>query len=112
MMSPGSSVITKVMYSTRNSIEKIRLAVLECWRRSPFTNPSITRGPRLPPISMQGPNGAKVSNPLARVYWVSLFWMSRAVTSFRQVTPRMKSQAFAALTRWARRLMTSASSDS
>ena len=30
MISPGSSVMTKVMYSIRNSIGKIRLLVLEC----------------------------------------------------------------------------------
>ena len=40
MMSPGSSVMTNVMNSTRCSIGKISCAVLDDWRRSPLTQPS------------------------------------------------------------------------
>ena len=33
----------------------------------------------------RGPTGQKVSNPLARPHWPSVFWRSRQVTSFTQV---------------------------
>ena len=38
---------------------------------------------------MQGPTGAKVSNPFARVYWMSFFCSSRAVTSLTHVMPKI-----------------------
>src|SRR5438874_528697 len=40
MMSPGSSVMTRVMYAIRKSIENTSCAVVECCRRSPLTQPS------------------------------------------------------------------------
>src|SRR3954454_20924120 len=89
MMSPGSRVITNVMYSTRKSIGNISWPVVDDWRRVPFTHPSTVRGGPFSPVATHGPTGPKVSKPLARVYCVSLFWMSRAVTSFTHVTPRM-----------------------
>ena len=36
-------------------------------------------------VSIHGPTGANVSNPLALVHWPSRFCISRSVTSFKQV---------------------------
>ena len=88
MTSPGSSVQKRVSHSTTSGTGKISSRVFECWRFSPFTQPSTSSSDGSRPTAMHGPIGAKVSKPLAREYCTSLACSSRAVTSFRQVTPR------------------------
>src|SRR5205814_6082064 len=66
MMSPGSRVMTKVMYSTRCSSGKISSRVLEPWRRSPLTHPSTLRPLPSKPVAMQRPMGPTVSKLLQR----------------------------------------------
>ena len=85
MMSPGSSVVNRVMYSMRKGIGKIRSLVRPSWRRSPSTVQETPTSVGSNSVSTHGPTGQKVSKPLPRVHWPSDFWMSRAVTSLPQV---------------------------
>ena len=73
-----------------------------CTRRSDQSNPTVTHGP----------TGQNVSKPLARVHCPSARWMSRAVTSFRQVTPATALAHSDSEARLSRLPMTTASSDS
>ena len=90
MMSPGSSVITAEMNAMSFGTGKISSRVDDDCRRVPLTQPSTVSPsaesyPR--PVAMQGPMGANVSKPLARVYCTSFACSSRAVTSLTQVIP-------------------------
>jgi len=71
------------------STGKMSSCVLDDCRRSPLTRPSTVRGSRPSPVAMHGPIGAKVSNPLQRVYCGSFRCSSRAVTSLTQIRPRI-----------------------
>ena len=64
MMSPGWSVMIDEMYAISSAAEKISWRVRDACRRTPFTQPSTARSAASRPTAMQGPSGAKVSNPL------------------------------------------------
>ena len=66
-MSPGSSVMMREMYAINVATGKISSRVLDCCRTSPFSRPDTARSSADRPVAMQGPSGAKVSKPLARV---------------------------------------------
>jgi hypothetical protein len=59
------------------------------WTTFPFKRVWIALPLVSEDLTIQGPSGQKVSKPLARVHCPSLFWRSLAVTSFRQVRPKM-----------------------
>src|SRR5260370_3305805 len=83
--SPGSSVITWLTYAispgTSHSISDVRA----CCLTSPFTTVVSPRSSGFVPVSIHGPSGQNVSNPLALVHCPSLACRSRSVTSLAQV---------------------------
>jgi hypothetical protein len=83
--SPGSSVITWLTYATRPGTFQSSSEVRACCRTAPFTVVVSSRSAGFVPVSIQGPSGQNVSNPLARVHCPSLACRSRAVTSLAQV---------------------------
>ena len=58
-------------------------------RRSPGRSPRASRQSR--PAATAGPTGQKVSNPLARPHWPSVFCRSRQVTSLTHTNPPIAS---------------------
>jgi oligopeptide transport system ATP-binding protein len=83
--SPGSSVITELMYSTSDGTSYSSSDVRACCRTSPFTSVVMPRSDGSVPVSIHGPSGQKVSKPFARVHCPSRACKSLAVTSLAQV---------------------------
>ena len=86
--SPGSSVMTREMKATSAAEAKRKSRVVPSCRGAPLTRDCTRRASGSRPRTTAGPTGQKVSKPLARVHCPSFFWRSRAVTSFRAVTPK------------------------
>ena len=85
MTSPGSSVNTLDTYDTSVTTSWInRLVRLSC-TVSPSSRVLSARSRWSSSVSIHGPSGQKVSNPLARDHCASLLCRSLAVTSLAQV---------------------------
>src|SRR5215468_10260930 len=85
--SPASSVIPAAMNESRRGRGKIWSFERPFCFTAPLTRQMTGTSDHSRPTVTHGPTGQKVSNPFARVHWASARWMSRQVTSFRQVTP-------------------------
>lgn len=89
--SPGSRVSPWEMIDMSSFTSWIMRAVLASWRSWPLSRPWIVRFVMSSSVSIQGPSGAEVSEPLARIHCPSVFWTSLAVKSLPQVYPKMNS---------------------
>ena len=93
--SPGSRVMTPLMYDNKSGIEKIISLVRPRCRSTPLTRPITSSVLQSRPFTTRGPTGQKVSKPLARAHCPSVFWRSRAVTSLTHTNPPMPASASA-----------------
>ena len=110
--SPASRVIPAEMNASRRGSGNTWSLVRPSCFTTPFTRHCTRRSDQSRPALTQGPTGQKVSNPFARVHCPSARWMSRAVTSLRQVTPATALAHSASEARLRRLPMITASSDS
>ena len=96
MMSPFSSVIDRLSRDTMSKGLMCMPPASASCLTSPLTRVvrrSLSGSPASSAVVIQGPHGANVSNPLARVNWPSAACMSRAETSLRIVYPNTASRA-------------------
>jgi len=93
MTSPGRRVMALEVYAINSAIEKTICEVRPCCTRPPLTTHETSKSEGSIAVSIHGPKGAKVSNPLARPHCPSRRCRSRAVTSLAQVKPSTTSSA-------------------
>jgi hypothetical protein len=83
--SPGSSVITWLTYEISPGTSQGSCEVRTLELTTPLTEVLTSRSAGDVPVSIHGPSGQNVSNPLARVHCPSRACRSRAVTSLAHV---------------------------
>jgi len=110
--SPGNSVIKEEMYSTIRYTDAIISRVLPSWRTSPFTRQRTGASAGSKSVTIHGPSGANVSNPLERANCTSFHLEVARGHVVDAGVPRMCAAASFSFTFFATRPITTASSAS